>query len=157
MSHVFHELLYHFVWATHERDPHIHRSFRPDMLSILNEEAHTRGGEPIRHNAMPDHVHLLVRLPPTATVSEFIGQVKGATAFRVNRDLKPNFKLRWQEGYGVLTLRRDEVEKVSRYTDNQEAHHRTGRLSRILETIDAGGDFTTTDAQTSPEGDEVTT
>jgi hypothetical protein len=33
------------------------------------------------------------------------------------------FKLRWQEGYGVLTLRKDEVEKVSRYIDNQEQHH----------------------------------
>ena len=41
---------------------------------------------------MPDHVHLLTRLPPTVTVSEFIGQVKGATAFRVNRDLKPKFE-----------------------------------------------------------------
>lgn len=102
----------------------------------MKEEATKRGGTPIRHNAVQDHVHLLVRLPPTVLVSEFIGQVKGATAFRVNHEIKPKFKLQWQEGYGVLTLREDELEKVSRYIDNQEEHHRVGRLSEILERAD---------------------
>jgi len=127
------------------------------MLAILNEETHKRGGEPIRHNAMPDHVHLLVRLLPTVKVSEFIGQVKGATAFRANRDLNPKFKLVWQEGYGVLTLRRDELESVSRYIDNQEEHHRTGRLSKLLETVDASDEASTDAVNLSPKGDEETT
>jgi REP element-mobilizing transposase RayT len=136
MSHVFHQLFYHFAWATHAREPHLHRSFRPDFLNILREEVNERGGIPIRHNSMPDHVHLLVQLPPTIAVSECIGQVKGASAFRVNREIQPKFKLSWQEGYGVLTLRKDEVPKVARYIDNQEAHHRVGRLSTLLETTE---------------------
>jgi REP element-mobilizing transposase RayT len=136
MSHAFHRLFYHFTWATHAREPHIRRSFRPELLRILNEEAKQRGGQPLRHNAMFDHVHLLVRLTPKVTVSEFIGQVKGATAFRVNREIEPEFKLKWQEGYGVLTLRESELESVSRYIDNQERHHQGGRVSVLLETID---------------------
>ncbi len=72
MGHVFHQLYYHFAWATHGREPHLHPSYRPAFLRILNEEVKNRGGWPIRHNAMFDHVHLLVRLPPTVTVSEFI-------------------------------------------------------------------------------------
>ena len=86
MGHAFHQLYYHFAWATHAREPHIHPSYRAELLRIVNEEAKTRGGWPIRHNAMFDHVHLLVRLPPTVAASDFIGQVKGATAFRVNRE-----------------------------------------------------------------------
>jgi len=140
MGHAFHQLYYHFAWATHAREPHIHPSYRTELLHIVNEEAKTRGGWPIRHNAMFDHVHLLVRLPPTVAPSEFIGQVKGATAFRVNRDVKPQFALRWQEGYAVLSLRKDEVEKVSRYIDNQETHHRSGRLSALLERTEADND-----------------
>jgi REP element-mobilizing transposase RayT len=122
----------------------IRRELRPGVLEIINEEAKTRGGWPIRHNAMPDHVHLLVRLPPSVRVSDFIGQVKGATAHRVNEEIKPNFKLTWQEGYGVLTLRKDELDKVSRYIDDQETHHQTGRLSVLLETI--------ADESSPPEG-----
>ena len=129
MSHAFHQLYYHFAWATHSREPLIDRVWQPQLLEILNEEVKTRVGWPIRHNAMPDHVHLLSRLPPTVLVSDFIGQVKGATSFRVNKEIHPKFKLRWPEGYGALTLRKDEVEKVSRYIDRQEQHHRRGTLS----------------------------
>src|SRR5262245_8348089 len=120
MSHSFHQLYYHMIWGTHAREPLIDRAWRPQLLEILNEETKERGGWPIRHNAMPDHAHLLVRLPPTIGVADFIGLVKGASSFRVNREIKPDFKLSWQEGYGALTIRKAEVEKVSRYIDNQE-------------------------------------
>jgi putative transposase len=133
MGHAFHQLFYHFAWATHAREPHILRSLRESLLRILNEEVKNRRGWPIRHNAMFDHVHLLVRLPPGVAVADFVGQVKGATAYRVNHELSPQFKLRWQEGHGVMTLRKDELEKVSRYIDRQEEHHSTGRISQLLE------------------------
>jgi putative transposase len=140
VGHAFHQLYYHFAWSTHSRIKLIDRSFRPDLLKIINEEVKTRGGWMVRHNAMPDHVHLLVRLPPSVKVSDFIGQVKGAVSHRVNDEIKPNFKIKWQEGYGVLTLRKDELEKVSRYIDNQEAHHSSGRLSVLLETTESEED-----------------
>ena len=115
MSHTFHQLFYHLIWATHARDPHIQRAWRPALLQIIDEEVQKLGGHPIRHNAMPDHVHLLARLPPTVALSDFIGRLKGAASFRVNRDIKPKFKLVWQEGYGAVTLRKDELDKVSLY------------------------------------------
>jgi len=133
MSHVFHQLYYHFTWATHSRESLVDRAWRPALLEILNGEVKTRGGFPIRHNAMPDHTHLLCRLPPTIVIAEFIGQVKGATSFRINKEIRPRFKLQWQEGYGVVTLRKDEIQKVSRYIDRQEEHHRRGNVSELLE------------------------
>src|SRR5215467_8887162 len=117
MSHTFHQLYYHFVWATHSREPLIAREWRPELLMIINEEVKLRGGLPLRHNAMTDHVHLVVRLPPTVLISDFVGKVKGATSFRVNRHINPKFKLQWQEGYGVLSLRIDDLEKVYHYVD----------------------------------------
>jgi hypothetical protein len=82
------------------------------------------------------------------SVYEFIGQVKGATSFRVNKEIGPRFKLKWQEGYGVLSLRRDELPKVSRYIDSQEEHHRRGSLSVVLEQTES-------DADDWPEGEFV--
>jgi hypothetical protein len=83
-------------------------------------------------------------------VSEYIGQVKGATAHRINEEIKPNFKLKWQEGYGVLSLRKDEIEKISRYIDNQETHHHTGKLSDLLERTE--GDEESFPETPPPEG-----
>ncbi len=68
------------------------------------------------------------------------GQVKGATSYRVNHEICPRFKLRRQEGYGVMSLRRDECERIASYIDNQEAHHRRGSVSELLETIDVKTD-----------------
>ena len=146
MGHAFHQLYYHFAWATHSRVALIHRDYRPNLLKIINEEAEKRGGWPIRHNAMPDHVHLLVRLPPTVSVSDFIGQVKGSASHRINEEIKPKFKLLWQDGYGVLTLRKDELDKVSRYLDDQETHHSTGKLSELLERTECD------EEESPPEG-----
>jgi putative transposase len=151
MAHTFHQLFYHFAWATSCRIALIGRDYRPELLKIINEETKKRSGWPIRHNTMPDHVHLLARLPPTLKISEFIGQVKGAASHRVNEEIRPSFALKWQEGYGVLTLRENELEKVSRYIDNQETHHQLGRLSTLLEKTE--GEEEQTDATvTLPEG-----
>src|SRR2546429_8602381 len=132
MSHVFHQLYFHFAWATHSREPLIDRVWRPQLLEIINEEVKTRGGWPIRHNPMPDHAHLLCRLPPTVLIAEFIGQVKGATSFRVNKEIHPKFKLQWQERFSVLTLRKAEPRKVSRYNDRHVIHHLRGALTDLL-------------------------
>ncbi len=140
MSHTFHQLYYHFIWSTHSRDPLIDRNWRPKLLTILNEEVKSKGGITIRHNAMPDHVHLLVRLQPKIAPSDFIGKVKGATSFRVNREIETKYKLQWQEGYGVLSLRQDELTTVSRYIDRQEDHHKSNKVSELLETINVEED-----------------
>jgi REP element-mobilizing transposase RayT len=152
MGHAFHQLYYHFAWATAGRRALIDRAWRPQFLEILNDEVKKRGGYSVRHNAMPDHAHLLVRLPPTLAVSTFIGEVKGASAFRVNRDLAPRSKLHWQEGYGALTLRKDELDKVARYIDGQETHHGKGRLSVLLETMETEDDDWPEGSGKPPEG-----
>jgi putative transposase len=135
MSHVFHQLYYHFVWATHDRQPLLIAEQRPDLLRMQAEEIARRGGILIRQNCVSDHMHLLVRLTPNILVSEFIGQVKGAVCYRFNHEANPRFRLKWQDGYAVLTLREAEVEKVARYIDNQERLHQERKLSRVLEML----------------------
>jgi putative transposase len=137
MSHVWHQLYYHFAWGTHDRQPLIAPDWRPELLRIQAEEVSKRGGILVRHNAMPDHVHLLVRLTPNLLLSDFIGEVKGATTYRVNRELKLVAPLKWQEGYGVLTLREGDVAGVMRYIDRQEWHHEQQKLSLVLEVLQA--------------------
>jgi REP element-mobilizing transposase RayT len=135
MSHVFHQLYYHFVWATHDRQPFLVGELRPDLLRIQAEEIARRGGILIRQNCVADHMHLLVRLTPNILVSDFIGQVKGAVCYRFNHEVNPRIRLKWQEGYAVLTLREEEVEKVARAIDNQERLHQERKLSRVLEML----------------------
>jgi putative transposase len=110
-------------------------NIRPDLLRMQAEEVAQRGGILIRHNCVADHMHLLVRLTPNVLVSDFIGQVKGGVCYRFNHEGTSALRLKWQEGYAVLPIREEEVEKVARYIDNQERLHQQRKLSRLLEML----------------------
>ena len=60
--------------------------------------------------------------------------------------------LKWQEGHGVLTLRKDELEKVSRYIDNQELHHGRGTLSALLDRTEDDVDISDNECAPPEEG-----
>ena len=60
-----------------------------------------------------------------------IGQLKGASAHAMNQ-IRPG-SVHWQDGYGVITFRRPELDKVVSYIENQEERHRRGALSSLLE------------------------
>lgn len=136
-SHAFHQLYYHFVWGTKDRLPLITENARERLIRWVEDECRKRGGTPLACNALSDHVHLFVNLPPTACVSTFIGQVKGASSFAYNHHFSAPHHLMWQDGYGVITVRKAESEKVIRYIANQQELHAAHKTSRLLETTGA--------------------
>jgi REP element-mobilizing transposase RayT len=72
----------------------------------MAEEVAKRGGILIRQNAMPDHAHLLVRLKPNILVSDFIGEVKGGTTYRYNREASIEARLARRIWRGDVARRR---------------------------------------------------
>lgn len=82
------------------------------------------------------HVHLCVSVPPTLTISEFIGQLKGSSSHEANQKLRGKV-LEWQAGYGVVSFGTGDLEWVKAYVREQKERHaaRTivDRLERITE------------------------
>jgi putative transposase len=134
-SHSFHQLFYHIVWATKDRLRLIEDDVKQILIEAVCEACRKRGVESIACNAMPDHVHLLVRLRPTIEVANFIGQIKGASAHAHNHRFGARNFLKWQDGYGVVSLRGADVEKVVRYIADQQQIHESRKISRLLETM----------------------
>jgi putative transposase len=135
-SHVFHQLYYHFVWSTKDRLPLITDEVKEQLVQAIANACQERGVTPIACNSMPDHVHLFVQLQPTTCVATFIGQIKGASAYTHNRRFGVRHHLKWQDGYGVVTVREAETEKVVRYIVNQQQLHETRKTSWILEATE---------------------
>jgi len=82
---------------------------------------------------MPDHVHMLLRIPPKHAVSQVVGYMKGKSAIhlaRVYGERKRNFvgQSFWARGYFVSTVGRDE-QVIRSYIRNQEAEDR--RLEQL--------------------------
>ena len=82
---------------------------------------------------MPDHVHMLISIPPKYSVAQVIGYIKGKSAIHVARtfvDRKRNFVGQhfWARGYFVSTVGRDEA-TIREYIRNQEAEDK--RLDQL--------------------------
>jgi len=133
MSHTaFYQLYYHLVWSTKGHVPLIKETLLEYTAHVVTEDAKKRGAVVIACGAMPDHLHLLISLPPTIAVSTFVGQVKGATAHEINSTVGEKMVV-WQEGYGALTLRGSDLEKVARYVNNQPKIHASRGKDSVLE------------------------
>jgi putative transposase len=135
-SHSYHRIYFHFVWSVKDREAILVNSYQTFVEQLIDQACYERGIKPIAMYVMPDHVHLLVRLPPTIAPATFIGQVKGACAYAFNNRFGSQLTLKWQDGYGVVSVREGEQEKVIRYVENQSEIHANRRTSRTLETTE---------------------
>jgi REP element-mobilizing transposase RayT len=117
--------------------PVIDARWRHRLYSVIQEECTRCGAAMIAIGGIEDHVHVLVRLPTTISISDLVKRLKGASSHFVNHAVRPDLTFRWQGGYGAFTLSRSAVEKASAYIANQEAHHRTGHLNSALEATES--------------------
>lgn len=73
---------------------------------------------------MPDHLHLLVGIPPTIAVSDAIRIFKTNSSKWVNERGDRMAKFQWQPGFAAFTVSTSQREVVSQYIRNQQEHHR---------------------------------
>jgi putative transposase len=80
---------------------------------------------PIAINGTEDHLHILVGLIPTISISDLMRDIKRSSALFINENHLSFYRFCWQEGYGAFTVGFRELDKVFKYIINQEIHHRT--------------------------------
>ena len=115
---------YHIVFTAKYRRKVIYNQLRSSIGEILRELCRYKGVEIIEGHLMPDHVHMLVAIPPKTSVSTFMGYLKGKSALMIfdkHANLKYKFGNRhfWSEGYYVSTVGLNE-ETVQKYIRDQE-------------------------------------
>ena len=78
-----------------------------------------------RIGGMPDHVHLLVQLPATVAIADFVRDLKTSTSvyLKENKDSFPKFD-GWARSYCALTYSQNEKDTIINYIKNQKEHHK---------------------------------
>lgn len=117
---------YHIVFSPKYRRKIIFANIRESIGEILKDLCKYKGVEIIEGHLMPDHVHMLVSIPPKISVSSFMGYLKGKSSLMIfdkHANLKYKFGNRkfWAEGYFVSTVGLNEV-TVKKYIQQQEKH-----------------------------------
>ena len=114
-------LLYHIVYGTKERFPLITKELRPRLHEYLGGLINGLHGTPLKINGTADHVHVLARIKPVISISEFLSRFKSNSSGWAKRHARGRFK--WQAKYGAFTVSQSQVDRVRCYIRNQDAHH----------------------------------
>ncbi|MBR3808308.1 MAG: IS200/IS605 family transposase [Lachnospiraceae bacterium] len=114
---------YHIVFAPKYRRMEVYGKLKADIGAILRKLCEQKGVEIVEAQACPDHIHMLVEIPPSLSVSQFVGFLKGKSALMIfdrHANLKYKYGNRhfWCRGYYVDTVGRNEG-AIKEYIKNQ--------------------------------------
>ena len=114
---------YHVVFAPKYRRLVIYGKIKKDIGQILRKLCEQKGVEIIEAEACPDHIHMLISIPPKFSVAEVMGYLKGKSSLMIfdrHANLKYKYGNRhfWARGYYVDTVGRNK-EAIKKYIQNQ--------------------------------------
>src|SRR5437879_4392210 len=124
MSHSFTNLLYHLVYSTKERRPWLVPEVREPLFKVLGDLIRDEGGIPFIINGVEDHVHLRVKLRQDRALSDVLLAIKAKSSGWIHKTFAQLEAFAWQTGYGAFTVSQSQLERVRRYIQNQDEHHR---------------------------------
>ena len=134
-AHVKWECKYHVVILPKYRRKSLYGSLRRQIGGIFQQLCRQKQVELVEGKAMPDHVHMLLSVPPRYSIAMVVGYLKGKSAIRIHRDLlhvKGTLFGRsfWSRGYCVSTIGWDES-SIRQYIRDQEQHQQTQEQAEL--------------------------
>lgn len=124
-------LYYHIVWATKNRQPLILPEYEKQLYYYIIAKSDEYGCIVHQVNGMANHIHLIVSIPPTITISEYVRKIKGSSSHYLNNISTNQFA--WQRGYGVFSVGVKNLEIAINYVKKQKEHHAKGTIIQALE------------------------
>ena len=123
LEHSSYRCQYHIVFAPKYRRKVIYGELKADIGKILRKLCNEKKVEIIEAEACPDHIHMLVSIPPYLSISQFMGYIKSKSALMIfdrHANLKYKYGNRhfWTTGYFVDTVGKNE-KIIKEYIRNQ--------------------------------------
>ncbi len=125
MPHSLSNVLLHIVFGTKFREHRLRFEWRHGLYAYIDSIVGAQGGQLIAMNYMGDHIHLLVALTRTQTVSDLVKGIKTGTSRWIRLRGSEWAHFCWQGGYGAFSISIGHKERVTKYIANQQAHHKT--------------------------------
>ena len=140
IAHTTWNCKYHIVFAPKYRRQVIYGKIKGDIGQIIRKLCEWKGVEIIEAEACPDHIHMLVSIPPKISVSSFMGDLKGKSSLMIF-DKHANMKYRygnrefWCRGYYVDTVGKNK-KAIAEYIRNQLQEDLAYEQMSIKELVD---------------------
>jgi putative transposase len=124
MPGTFSQIYIQIVFAVKGRDSLIHSSWEEELHKYITGIVQNKGQKMIAINGMPDHIHILIGLKPSCSISELVREIKKSSNEFIHEKKYSKFKFSCQEGYGVFSYNHSNLGNVVSYIANQKEHHK---------------------------------
>jgi REP element-mobilizing transposase RayT len=123
LANTYSQVYLHIVFAVKGRQNLIRAEIREDLKKYITGIITNRDQKLLSIFCMPDHSHLLVGLKPSISISDLVRDIKAGSSKFINDKKLIKGKFSWQEGFGVFSYSRSQIDNVIKYIQNQEKHH----------------------------------
>ncbi len=115
----------HLIFSTKHREPWITDAVRPELHAYMAQILKAHRCTPVLINSVEDHVHLLIDLARTVTVSKVVEDLKVDSSKWIKTQGPEFAGFAWQGGYGAFAISEVHLNRVGTYIARQQEHHRT--------------------------------
>ena len=144
MANTYSQLYNHFVFAVQNRDNLILPTWRDELYKYMTGIITNHGCKVIRIGGVEDHIHILIGMSVNISPAALMAEVKRSSTQWIKSNNFVKCRFSWQEGYGVFSYSRSAIPSVSKYIENQEAHHKKKSFReeyiKMLQDFDVGYD-----------------
>ncbi len=124
MPNTYTHIQLQFVFAVKFRQALISTNWKDELYKYITGIVRNNNHQLLAINGTADHIHILVGMRPTQSISDLLQDIKASSSKWINDRKLVRGKFAWQEGYGAFSYSKDDVKRVIAYIENQEEHHR---------------------------------
>lgn len=124
MANTYSQIYIHIVFAVKGRQNLISVKWKDELNKYITGIVTNEGQKLIAINGMPDHMHILIGMKPTATLSNIVRDIKANSSKFINQKQWVAGKFEWQQGFGAFSYSHSQLNTVINYIQKQEKHHK---------------------------------
>jgi putative transposase len=124
MANTYTQIHIHTIFAVKTRLGLIQEKWKTDLYRYITGIIQNQKHKLLAINGMSDHVHVLIGMRPTQSLSDLMQDIKGSSSKWINDQKLVPGRFEWQEGYGAFSYAKADVPRVIAYIHSQEEHHR---------------------------------
>ena len=122
MSYI--QSIYHIVFRTYKSEQTISAEHERELYAVIMEQTNNLHGKIYRIGGMPDHVHILVSLPATTSLAQYVQAVKTFTSKWLKANPAFPYFCGWGHEYAALSYSIHDKDKIVNYIKDQKEHHK---------------------------------
>ncbi|MFN5416991.1 MAG: IS200/IS605 family transposase [Flavobacteriia bacterium] len=124
MANSYTQIHIQYVFVVKFRDGLIHPKWKEELFKYISGIIKFHNHKLLAINGVENHIHVLVGMKPTQTISELAQVIKANSSKWINETKMERFRFEWQAGFGAFSYSKWDVEKIINYIQNQEEHHK---------------------------------